>query len=79
MLDFSFSFLKTIFKEYLRTPVGFLILVSIAMPIAMSGWLALLNNFVVERANFSGAEIGWLHTIRAVSYTHLTLPTNREV
>ena len=66
MLDFSSSFLKTIFKEYLRTPVGFLILVSIAMPIAMSGWLALLNNFVIERANFSGAEIGWLHTVREI-------------
>ena len=66
MLDFRSSFLKTIFKEYLRTPVGFLILVSIAMPIAMSGWLALLNNFVVERANFSGAEIGWLHTVREI-------------
>ena len=66
MLDFSSSFLKKIFKEYLRTPVGFLILVSIAMPIAMSGWLALLNNFVIERANFSGAEIGWLHTVREI-------------
>ena len=66
MLDFSSSFLKTIFKEYLRTPVGFLILVSIAMPIAMSGWLALLNNFVIEKANFSGAEIGWLHTVREI-------------
>ena len=66
MLDFRSSFLKTIFKEYLRTPVGFLILVSIAMPVAMSGWVALHNNFVVERANFSGAEIGWLHTIREI-------------
>ena len=66
MLEFSTSFSKAIFKEYLRTPVGFLLLVSIAMPIAMSGWLALLNNFVVERANFSGAEIGWLHTIREI-------------
>ena len=66
MLEYSSSYLKTIFKEYLRTPVGFLILVSIAMPIAMSGWLALLNNFVIERANFSGAEIGWLHTVREI-------------
>ena len=66
MLKFSSSYLKIIFREYLRTPVGFLILVSIAMPIAMSGWLALLNNFVVERANFSGSEIGWLHTVREI-------------
>ncbi len=66
MLESGSSFSKAIFKEYLRTPIGFLLLVSIAMPIAMSGWLALLNNFVVERANFSGAEIGWLHTIREI-------------
>ena len=66
MLEYSSSYLKTIFKEYLRTPIGLLILVSIAMPISMSGWLALLNNFVIERANFSGAEIGWLHTVREI-------------
>jgi hypothetical protein len=31
-----------------------LILMTIAMPIAFSSWSALLNNFVGERANFTG-------------------------
>ena len=66
MRDISSNFSKKTFEQYFRSPVGFLILVSIAMPIAMSGWLALLNNFVIEKASFSGKEIGWLHTIREI-------------
>lgn len=37
-----------------------------AMPIAFSVWSALLNNFVIEMINFSGVEIGWLHTVREI-------------
>ena len=37
---------------------------SIATPIAFNGWSALLNNFVVERANFTGVEIGILQSIK---------------
>ena len=43
-----------------------LILMTIAMPIAFSSWSALLNNFVVERANFTGVEIGILQSLREV-------------
>jgi hypothetical protein len=43
-----------------------LILMSIAMPIAFSTWNALLNNFVVERAAFTGIEIGILQSLREV-------------
>lgn len=39
---------------------------SIAMPIAFNAWSAMLNNFVVERAQFTGVEIGWLHSLREV-------------
>ena len=41
-----------------------LILMTVAMPIAFSSWSALLNNFVVERANFTGVEIGILQSLR---------------
>ena len=41
-----------------------LILMTIAMPIAFSSWSALLNNFVVERAGFTGVEIGILQSLR---------------
>ncbi len=53
----------------MRTPpqqIRLLMLMSIAMPVAWATWLALLNNFVVERAAFTGAEIGILHSVREV-------------
>ena len=37
-----------------------------AMPLAFSVWSALLNNFVVERAGFTGVDIGWLQTVREI-------------
>ena len=49
-----------------RQPVFLLFLMAFAMPIAFATWAALLNNFVVEAASFTGVEIGWLHTIREI-------------
>ncbi len=49
-----------------RQPVFLLCLMAFAMPIAFATWAALLNNFVVEAASFTGVEIGWLHTIREI-------------
>ncbi|MDH3620684.1 MAG: MFS transporter [Gammaproteobacteria bacterium] len=49
-----------------QTPHTLLILMSIAMPIAFSTWTVLLNNFVVERASFTGVEIGILQSLREV-------------
>jgi len=43
-----------------------LILMSVAMPIAFNAWSALLNNFVVERAAFTGVEIGILQSLREI-------------
>jgi hypothetical protein len=39
---------------------------SIAMPIAFNAWAALLNNFVVEKAAFTGIEIGILQSLREI-------------
>ena len=39
---------------------------SIAMPIAFNTWSAMLNNFVVEKAAFTGVEIGILQSLREV-------------
>jgi hypothetical protein len=36
------------------------------MPLTFSVWQALLNNFVIERAAFTGAEIGILQSLREV-------------
>ena len=49
-----------------RRPESLLFLMAFAMPIAFATWSALLNNFVIEAARFSGVEIGWLHTVREI-------------
>jgi len=53
-------------QSFRHSPVTLLILMSIAMPIGFSTWSALLNNFVVERAAFTGVEIGILQSLREV-------------
>ncbi|MBT8424386.1 MAG: MFS transporter [Silicimonas sp.] len=49
-----------------RRPTTLLFLMAAAMPLAFATWSALLNNFVIERAGFTGVEIGWLHTVREI-------------
>ncbi len=49
-----------------RQPAFLLFLMAAAMPIAFATWSALLNNFVKDAANFTGVEIGWLHTVREI-------------
>jgi hypothetical protein len=49
-----------------RRPVALLFLMAAAMPIAFATWSALLNNFVIEVAQFDGSDIGWLHTVREI-------------
>ena len=49
-----------------RRPESLLFLMAFAMPIAFNTWSALLNNFVIEAAGFTGVEIGWLHTVREI-------------
>lgn len=49
-----------------RRPVTLLFIMAFAMPIAFNTWSALLNNFVIEAAGFTGVEIGWLHTAREI-------------
>ncbi|MGR3586686.1 MAG: MFS transporter, partial [Pseudooceanicola nanhaiensis] len=49
-----------------RRPQALLFLMAAAMPVAFATWSALLNNFVIEVANFDGHDIGWLHTVREI-------------
>ncbi|MFW2589183.1 MFS transporter [Sagittula sp. SSi028] len=49
-----------------RRPLTLLFLMAIAMPLSFSTWSALLNNFVIEAAQFDGSDIGWLHTVREI-------------
>ena len=52
--------------HWYRSKLFFLILMSLAMVCAFSAWTALLNNFVVEHANFNGSDIGWLQAVREI-------------
>ncbi|MCU9838427.1 MFS transporter [Ruegeria sp. WL0004] len=49
-----------------RRPITLLFVMAMTMPIAFNAWSALLNNFVIEAANFDGADIGLLHTVREI-------------
>lgn len=47
-------------------PQLFLLAMAFVMPFVFSVWVTLLNNFVVEKAAFTGAEIGLLQSIREI-------------
>lgn len=49
-----------------RRPIALLVLMAIGMPIAFNVWLALLNNFVTDAANFDGLDISILHFVREI-------------
>ena len=50
----------------LRRPEILLYLMAAAVPIAFGVWQALLNNFTIEAANFTGVEIGILQSLREI-------------
>jgi hypothetical protein len=54
------------FRGNWRTPEAFLILMAVALPLSFSTWMALINNFAVERAAFTGVEIGILQSLREI-------------
>lgn len=54
------------FSEARKSPPFLLLAMAFVMPLVFSVWNALLNNFVVEKAQFSGAEIGILQSLREV-------------
>ena len=49
-----------------RSPKGLLIIISAAMPLSLGTWMALINNFAIERAAFDGADIGILQSVREI-------------
>ncbi|MGE0847663.1 MAG: MFS transporter [Flavobacteriaceae bacterium] len=49
-----------------KTPAIFLMAMTAANHISFAGWQALINNFAIGRAGFSGADIGLLQSIREI-------------
>jgi len=52
-------------NKYLQ-PEYLLLAMAFIMPLIFSVWMVLLNNFVIEKANFTGKEIGILQSLREV-------------
>jgi hypothetical protein len=49
-----------------KSPQNLLLLMTFIMSLVFSVWQVLLNNFVIERAQFTGVEIGILQSLREV-------------
>ncbi|NOU51913.1 MFS transporter [Pseudoalteromonas sp. JBTF-M23] len=49
-----------------KTPFGFLALATVVMAVTFAAWTALLNNFAVEAAQFTGAHMGMLQSLREI-------------
>jgi predicted MFS family arabinose efflux permease len=54
------------FKQQRQSPEKFLLVVTFGLTLGFSTWQTLLNNFVVEKAAFTGEEIGILQSLREV-------------
>ncbi|MGI9303003.1 MAG: MFS transporter [Gammaproteobacteria bacterium] len=54
------------FLENWRRPEVLLLLMASAVPLSFATWMALLDNFAIHRAAFTGAEIGMLQSLREV-------------
>ncbi len=58
--------MKSFIPKHWQTPFVYLALATITMSVTFSAWLAMLNNFSIESANFTGAEIGMLQSLREI-------------
>ncbi|REL25447.1 MFS transporter [Thalassotalea euphylliae] len=53
-------------RQRFYQPQHLLLAMAFIMPLVFSVWMVLLNNFVVEKASFTGREIGILQSLREV-------------
>lgn len=49
-----------------QRPEILLLLMAFAVPLSFAAWQALLNNFAIEQAAFTGREIGILQSLREI-------------
>lgn len=55
-----------ILRQIEKKPENLLLAMAFIMPLVFSTWMVLLNNFVVEKAHFTGTEIGILQSLREI-------------
>jgi hypothetical protein len=58
--------MKDQLRQYLHNPEMLLYIMAAAVPFSFATWRALINNFAVEQASFTGVEIGILQSLREV-------------
>jgi len=51
---------------FFQKPDNLLLSMAFIMPLIFSVWMVLLNNFVIEKAGFTGVEIGILQSLREI-------------
>jgi len=54
------------FIQRFNQPEHLLLAMAFTMPLVFSVWMVLLNNFVIEKASFTGVEIGILQSLREI-------------
>ena len=54
------------FINRINKPENLLLAMAFIMPLVFSVWMVLLNNFVIEKAQFTGEEIGILQSLREI-------------
>ncbi|WP_247687530.1 MFS transporter [Pseudoalteromonas luteoviolacea] len=57
---------KQSFLRFTPSPMSFLVLATCVMAMTFAGWTAMLNNFAVEAADFTGANMGMLQSLREI-------------
>lgn len=58
--------MSTLTSKRWQRPELLLFIMAFAVPLSFSAWQALLNNFAIEMAGFSGREIGILQSLREI-------------
>ncbi len=58
--------MKQDLRQYLHNPEMLLYIMAAAVPLSFATWRALINNFAIEQASFTGVEIGILQSLREV-------------
>lgn len=58
--------MKSEMRDRLRRPEILLLLMAVAVPLSFAAWRTLLNNFAIERAAFTGQEMGILQSLREI-------------
>ena len=66
LVSFKGMIFNSQMKTFLTDRKSFLFILAVGNTIAFATWQVLLNNFVVERAAFTGEEIGILQSLREV-------------